>query len=253
MKKSYRKIIVIVLASLCSTSAYATTSYFSEAHLILEVTGFSDLFGNHYSFADKPSAINFSYFDNALDEEYIISITGNATADAITNPFSDAGQIDLYTSLSGDSSSHYALSVSDATAIGSFELENTSSSIDYTVNLLLSYFLNIEVEIDYPSESNAQIASVSTDFDVTGDFNLEHVLQLSEQTDLGHANFSGVTKLKEIQLSFLLPAGEVENVFAIIVNHGESESISAVPLPASIFFFGSALLALSIRKKKLEQ
>ncbi len=250
MNKSFRNTLAILLASLCAVSASASTSYFSEGHLSLEVMGFLDTSGNYYSFANKPSDINLSYSDNALDEEYITSITGDATAEAVSSPSSGVGQIDLYTSVTGDSNVAYALSTSDSTATGNFEFVNTSSTIDYTVNLLLSYTFSNEVETDFPAPLNNQLASTSIDMDVVGDFNLGQVLQLSEETELSNANFNGSAKSKEIQLSFLLSAGDVENVFASIINHGESESISAVPLPASIFFFGPALLTLVVRKKR---
>jgi hypothetical protein len=49
--------------------------------------------------------------------------------------------------------------------------------------------------------------------------------------------------------SLLLEANESENIYASINSYGESESVSAVPLPASILLMSSAFAGLVVRRK----
>ncbi len=250
MRNTNQKIAAIMLLGICADSASAATSFNSEGHLSLKVLGVSDASGNYYTFGSMPGDISLSYADNTDDMDFDTIIIGDASAYSDSTPSSNFGQIDLYTNISGDAYAPYALATSDSTASGSIEFENTSSAIDYTVELLLSYIFQNEVETSHPAPANNQLAYTSIDMNVAGDFSLGQVLDLTEETELGYANYNASAKSKEIQLSFLLAAGEVENVFASLVSHGESESISAVPVPAAIFYFGPALLTLMIRRKK---
>ncbi|GEM_PF-6704985 len=250
MKNTYQKIAALMLIGMSAGSATAATSYYSEGHLSLQVLGVSDTNGNYYNFGSMPGDISLSYSDNSDDMNFDTTITGNASAYSDSTPSSNSGKIDLYTNISGDAYTPYALATSDSTASGSIEFENNSSTVDYTVDLLLSYIFQNEVETNHPAPANNQLAKTSIDMNVSGDFSLGQVLDLTEETELGYANYNASAKSKEIQLSFLLAAGEVENVFASLVSHGESESISAVPVPAAIFFFGPALLTLMVRRKK---
>jgi hypothetical protein len=245
MKKNiYRKATTVLAISLCSTNAFPTTSYTSEGHLTLEVIGFTDNASNKFDFDNRPPVINISNTDNSNDDNYMTSITGDAFADAVATPFSSIDLIDLDTQTSGEAGNPYAYAQSDATASASFQFENTSSTEDYTIDLILNYSFSGIVQTDTPLDQ--QNGETTIDINLFGDFSLDQILTISEAAGIEQEGFLGSES--EVSISFLLKAGKTENIYANILSYGESESVSAVPLPASIFLMIPALMGLVIRR-----
>jgi len=249
MVEKYKKIACMLVIGLLSNSAYATTSYLSEASLSLEIMGFTDQNGITYDIDSQPDFILISAYDNVANDDYSTLISGDAYADGVTTPYSDSSLIELGTQASGYAGSVYSYAQSDATARGRFEIEN-SSLLDYSINMVLKYSLFGKVETDTPNDEQNGRASV--DITLSGDNNFGQEIDTSLMAMLGNSPFSGSSNLF---FSFLLEAGETENIFADIYSYGESESISAalpaaVPLPASIFFMAPALMGLVLKRKK---
>lgn len=246
------KIFAVSLISAFISQAYAATSYLSEGHLSLEVVGFVDSQGSRFDLGDQPSTV---FVAAAIDdEESTFSETGDALADGVSTAFAESGLMVLDVQASGFSGVPYAFSQSDAIAAASFSFENISAD-DFTVDLYLSYDFSGIVETDTPADQ--QNANVAFDMDLFGDFALGDVLSISEETELGGGSFSGLEN--GLNFSFLLAAGEIENVFASISSFGESESISAsvaaVPIPAAFYMMAGpllGLLAINKRKKNIE-
>lgn len=246
-KNSYRKTMALLAISLSATSAYATTSYSSEGHLSLEVIGFTDSAGNKFDFDNRPTAINILNTDNNDGENYITSVTGDAFADAVATPFSSKGLIDLDTQVSGEAGISYAYAQSEATASANFQFENSSLTKDYFIDLVLNYSFSGSVETDTPADQ--QNGEATIDINLFGDSSLDQILAISKETSLGLESLLGSDS--EVLVSFVLEAGEIENVYANIFSYGEGESVSAVPLPASIFLMTPAVMVLVIRRKKV--
>ena len=243
----YRNSLAMIAIGLFSNPSYASTNYLSEAHLSLEIIGFTDSNGDQFDVFSLPSSISVSSFDNSNDINYSTSSTGDSFADAVATPFADPGLIDLDVQASGYAGYAYSFAQSDATASGGFEFSNTSSTLTYTVDMLLSYAFSGIVGTDTPADQQNGIASI--DIDLFGDFNLPEILSISAMTELGQSPFSDGED--DLAVSFLLGTNESENVFASLFSYGESESIAArsVPEPAPIFLFSSALIGFFVRKK----
>jgi len=244
-KNTLSKVITLLSVSLFSAHANATTNYLSEGHLSLEVISFTDKFGVTFDIDDQPAAIVTSAFDNFYDDDYSSYIIGDAYADGVTTATSDYGLIELDTQASGYAGSAYSFAQSDATAAAQFSFENTSSD-NYRINMALSYSFYGEVETDTPLDQ--QNGETGTVIELFGDNNFSQDISVSMMASLLGGSFSGSSSTG---FSFLLGAGEVENVFASIYSYGNSESISAVPLPGAIFFMAPAVMGLLFRSKKV--
>lgn len=245
MIQKYKSLVSMLVVGLLSNNAYATTSYLSEASLSLEIIGFTDQYGTTYDIDHQPGSILISAYDNFANDDYSTLITGDAYADGVTTPYSDSSLIELGTQASGYAGSAYSYAQSDATASGKFEIKNTSL-LDYSINMMLKYSFSGEVETDTPNDEKNGRASV--DIYLFGDNNFGQEIDTSLTTTLGNGPFSGSSHMT---FSFLLDAGETENIFADIYSYGESESVSAVPLPSSILLMASALMGLIVRRKQI--
>ena len=241
----FNKAISLLAVSLCATSVNATTNYLSEGHLSLEVISFTDNNGTTFDFDDRPASIVISAFDNFDDEDYSITMIGDAYADGVTTAISDLGLIELDAQASGYSGSSYAYADSDATALANFSFENTSAE-DYSVNLELSYSFSGEVETDTPADQQNGLATL--EIDLYSDSSFYQDIAIAMMTSLESGPFSGSSSMG---FSLLLEANETENIYASINSYGESESVSAVPLPASILLMSSALAGLVVRRKTI--
>lgn len=248
----YQKPIALLAIGLFTNCSNAATSYFSEAHLSLEIISYTDSSGTEFDFFSPPTSIEVSSFDNSFDINQSTSASGDAYADAVSTPFADSGLIDLDVQASGYSGLVYSYAQSDALASGGFELVNSSSTDAYTVNMLLNYAYSGAVETDTPADEQNGMATV--DIDLFGDFSLPQILSISEITELGLDSFSN--SAADIAVSFLLGTNETETIFASLFSYGESESIAVnsvnpVPAPTPLVLIASALMTFSIRRKKL--
>lgn len=242
------KIFAVSLISPFTSQAYAAASYLSEGHLSLEVIQFVDSQGNQFDVGDQPSSISLS--STIDDEESTFSKTGDALANAVSTTFAESGLMDLDVQSSGFTGTPYALALSDSIAAASFSFKNISAD-DFTVELFLTYDFSGSIEADTPSAQ--QNGNITFEMDLFGDFALGNVLSVSDATELGRSSFSGLEN--GLSISFLLAAGEVENVFANISSFGESESFSdsasPVPVPAAFYLMAWPLLGLfTISKRK---
>ena len=245
-KNTLSKVITLLSVSLLSAHASATTTYLSEGHLSLDVISFTDKFGVTYDIDNQPAAIVTTAFDNSDDFNFSSNTIGDdAYAEGVTTPISDSGFIDLDTQASGYAGSAYSSAQSDATAAAQFSFENTSTN-DYQINMLLSYSSYGNVETDTPFDQ--QNGEAGTDIDLYGDNNFSQDISTSMMASLLGGSFAGSSST---DFSFSLGVGEVENVFASISSYGNSESVSAVPLPGSIFFMAPAVMGLLFRNKKV--
>jgi len=238
MKVTNKSMIALLVGSLFANTAYATTDYFSEANLTLEITGFTDQNGVIYDVYSQPADISISAFDNSADNDYSVSIIGDGYVDGVSTPYADSSLIELGTQASGYSGSPYAYAQSDATASAYWAFENTSL-LSYSVNMIMSYSYFGEVETDTPTDEQNGRASV--DMSLFGDNNFNQNLSLTMVTGLGQSAFSGSSTMA---FSFLLEGNETENVYASLFSYGESETVSSVPLPASIFFMFPTMIGL---------
>ncbi len=239
------KVITLLSASLFTAGANATTNYLSEGHLSLEVVSFTDKYGATFDLDSQPASIVSWVYDNFDDEDYSVSMIGDAYAEGVTTAVSDLGFIELDTQVSGYAGSAYASAGSDATAEAQFSFENTSSD-DYRINMALSYSASGEVDTDTPADQ--QNGEAGTVIELYGDNAFSQDISASMVASLIGGPFSGSSSM---DFSFLIEAGETENIFASIYSYGNSESVSAVPLPPSVFLMAPAVMGLLLRSKKV--
>jgi len=244
MRYTNKSMIALLAGSLFVHSAHATTGYFSEANLTLEIMSFTDQTGVIYDIDNQPADILISAFDNSTDDDFSVSSTGDAYSDGVSSPYSDSSIIDLGTQASGYAGDAYAYAQSDATASAYWTFENTALQ-NYSVNMVLNYSYSGEVGTDTPA--NEQNSKASIDISLYGDYSFYQELDLTMVTELGQGLFSGSSTMA---FSFLLEGSETENIYASLFSYGESENVSAVPLPASIFFMAPTLIALITSRRR---
>lgn len=238
-----------------SYNAQAATVYSADAHLALEIVGINDNQGNALDLDNLPSALSIAGFDNSFENAEDSSVTGQAFADAVSTPFADNRLIELDVQVTGDSGDAYSLAQSSASAWGYFEFNNQLDSF-VTIDMELSNDYSGGVETDTPA--GQQFGRASIDMDLFGDFFLGDVLEISEISELGDPVFQGQEDFQLI--SFQLDAGGEEIVFAQLFANGEAETIadpsvavSPIPVPASVYLLGSALVGLMSRRKKQQR
>ncbi len=241
--KTLFKLAATAITCLClSQNAYAASGYTAQSHVALEVVGISDANGNQYDVFDLPTGLSIGTEDY---KDAYYSTTGEFSfADGIANTLVDTGLVIVDAQVIGDTDAiqPFAQAYSDAIAEASMIFSNQSSQT-YFIEMALEYEFSGEAIIGNPADESANVVAY---IDVAGLSYVPDLLSVDTESE-GLDSFE--SPLTSVAFSFSLDAGQEEEIYTDILVSGESSSVSAVPLPASIFLMGPAIFGLFVRRK----
>lgn len=250
-KKLLPTLAAAFLLPLSVQNAQATSDFGSNSSFDVTITGLSNTTNantedlSNLSYAWAPFADDYTEEIHSGDSTFTPAYTNTAGSLSIGSTFSQGHSASglVNDDLGGTAYAYYESS-------SFLEFENTSITDTYQIDLTVSYILSSSANSDLAFSRDLADSDVYLDFE---DINFNYI-----DGNSSAASAASPTGLELAQNTFtysiFLTAGSVDGLYALSSISGTLQSeiaTSPVPVPAAIWFFGSALLSLTgIRKLK---